>query len=47
MMVVLFEGDLGRRLDRWRRSYDPTGADRIPPHLALVSPVSPKRLSCP
>ena len=39
MMVVLFEGDLGRRLDRWRRSYDPMGADRIPPHLALVSPV--------
>ena len=39
MVVVLFEGDLGRRLDRWRRSYDPMGADRIPPHLALVSPV--------
>ena len=37
-IVVLFEGDLGRRLARWRRSYDPLGADRIPPHLTLVSP---------
>jgi hypothetical protein len=38
MIVVLFEGDLGGRLARWRRSYDPLGADRIPPHLTLVSP---------
>jgi hypothetical protein len=38
MVVVLFEGDLGGRLARWRRSYDPLGADRIPPHLTLVSP---------
>ena len=39
MMVVLFEGALGRRLAQWRRSYDPMGADRIPPHLPLMSPV--------
>jgi hypothetical protein len=36
MMVVLFEGALGRRLERWRRFYDPLGAERIPPHLPLV-----------
>ena len=38
MIVVLFEGDLGGRLARWRRANDPLGADRIPPHLTLVSP---------
>jgi 2'-5' RNA ligase len=37
-VVVLFEGALGQRLAHWRRSYDPLGADRIPPHLTLVSP---------
>ena len=37
-VVVLLEGALGRNLERWRRFYDLPGADRIPPHLALVSP---------
>jgi hypothetical protein len=37
MVVVLFEGAVDRRLERWRRLYDPLGAERIPPHLMLVS----------
>ena len=37
-VVVLFEGALGRRLERWRRCYDPLGADLVPPHLTLVAP---------
>ena len=37
-VVVLFEGAVGQHLERWRRFYDPLGADRIPPHLPLVGP---------
>lgn len=37
-VVVLFDGGVGRDLERWRRFYDPVGADRIPAHLTLVSP---------
>lgn len=36
-VVVLFEGAVGRSLERWRRFYDALSADRIP-HLALVAP---------
>ena len=40
MVVVLFEGGLGKRLKRWRRrSYDDRlDADRIVPHLTLLEP---------
>ncbi len=37
-VAVLFEGGVGRGLERWRRFYDPVGADRIPAHLTLVAP---------
>jgi hypothetical protein len=52
-VVALFEGTVDQHLERWRRFYDPLGADRIPPHLPLVGlfhtppPVQPleRRLS--
>ena len=37
-VAVLFGGALGRRFQGWRREYDAVGADRLAPHIMLVSP---------
>ena len=39
-VVALFEGPLARRLERWRRTYDPAGAYGMPPYIPLVSPTA-------
>ena len=37
-VVILFDGPLARRLEGWRRTYDPAGAYRMPPHVPLAGP---------